>query len=206
VWPPSPSSSQSTTPLPTASMLQCDEQPSQLSALPSSHCSPGSSRPSPQRGGGGGPSGGHGPVVNAPQPLQVGNEPPGDVHATSPSHTSPASTMPSPHTGPGGSVVVVVVDAVSAATNSTVARLKRMSAAAKLPARRARVPARNRADGAHTTAPSAPRRETRRSPPARKTWTCPTETPEPGSGPIRAALLPVRLSVTYRVEGPRKAI
>src|SRR5262249_4105692 len=108
VLPSSHSSSQSTTPLPTASMLQCDEQPSQLSALPSSHCSPGSSRPSPQRGGEGGPFGVHGPVVNAPQPLQVRNEPPGDVQATSPSHTSPASTMPSPHTGPGGSVVVVV--------------------------------------------------------------------------------------------------
>src|SRR5262249_46149342 len=133
--------------------------------------------------------------VKDPQALQVRNEPPGDVQATSPSHTSPGPTMPSPQMEVGGSVVVVV-DAVSPETNWTVVRLKRMSAAAKLPSRLVLVPARKRAEGARTRAASDPRRETRRSEPARNRCTCAADTPEPGMGPIRVLMLAVRLVLT----------
>src|SRR5262249_53953973 len=203
VLPSSHSSSQSMTPLPTSSIVQWAEQPSQSAVLPSSHCSPGSRWPSPQRGVRW--LGVQGPVMKAAQPLQVRKEPPGDVQVTSPSHTSPGPTMPSPHTDAGGRVVVVVAAVVSGATNCTTLRLNRIAAAAKLPSSVALVPARRMAEGAQTVAPSEPLREMRRSEPATKTCSWPAVTPEPGSGPTGAAVLAVRLPRTETGDCPREA-
>src|SRR5688572_23911302 len=67
------------------------EQPSPFVLLPSSHCSPASSLPSPHFGsGGGGVSVMH--VAEQPSPFVL----------LPSSHCSPASSLPSPHFGSGG--------------------------------------------------------------------------------------------------------
>src|SRR5262249_45244817 len=152
-------SPQSTTPLPTTSRVQRAEQPSQSFALPSSHCSPGSTTPSPQRGDGPGSVvvvALHGPDVNAAQALQMRKDPPGDVQGTSPSHTSPGSTTPLPQRTADGTVVVVdvIVDVVVdvflgvPSGSETMLRRTRKLAATRRPSTSTLLPRRMPAKGA----------------------------------------------------------
>src|SRR5687768_7833212 len=81
-------------------------QPSPDSLLPSSHCSPPTTMPSPQ------------PAVSLWQePLQ-----PSPVTRLPSSHCSEPSLMPSPHAGGDGSSLPALLHAASAATNPTKTR------------------------------------------------------------------------------------